>query len=160
MVCICCGETKAVDQFYKHKYMASGRLNKCIACCRQYCRDLYQRHVGEGRRSRSAPRKVGRAPRKLLPGNKRYGDQRRSRKQVTKRTELDRFVVREADLLALSRTAATGVRWHVDHIIPLNHRRASGLHNAFNVQVVPARWNIQKSNRHSLDFWSGAEAVG
>lgn len=76
------------------------------------------------------------------------------------RTELDRLVAAEAFMLATRRTAVTGIKWHVDHIIPLNHKLASGLHCAFNIQVVPARWNIQKSNRHSRVFWTGAEAVG
>lgn len=31
--CICCGETKQLDQFYKHPKMKDGHLNKCISCC-------------------------------------------------------------------------------------------------------------------------------
>jgi len=37
--CICCGEIKAIDQFYAHEMMRDGRLNKCSACVRAYQRE-------------------------------------------------------------------------------------------------------------------------
>lgn len=34
--CIRCGEVKPLDDFYRHARMADGRLNKCIACVKEY----------------------------------------------------------------------------------------------------------------------------
>ena len=49
----------------------------------------------------------------------------------------------------------TGVKHHVDHIVPLNHKDACGLHTAANWQVVPAEWNMAKGNRNMEEFIIG-----
>lgn len=61
--------------------------------------------------------------------------------------EIDQFAMTEAADLAKRRESITGQEWHVDHMIPLMARKASGLHCASNLQVIPATLNLQKNNK-------------
>lgn len=61
--------------------------------------------------------------------------------------ELTNLVVNEASDLAARREAITGSKWHIDHMIPLKGRKASGLHVWSNLQVIPGAINAKKNNR-------------
>lgn len=60
--------------------------------------------------------------------------------------ELDELVMGEARRLANAREVVTGLRWHVDHVMPLRGRSVCGLHVWNNIQVIPAVVNMRKSN--------------
>lgn len=62
-------------------------------------------------------------------------------------TEDDLWMIEEAYELAQLRTKTFGFPWHVDHIIPLQGKKVSGLHVPSNIQVIPGSDNVKKSNK-------------
>jgi actin-related protein len=58
----------------------------------------------------------------------------------------DLWVIEQAYELAQLREQTTGVKWHVDHIIPLQHSEVCGLHVPWNLQVITASENCSKRN--------------
>jgi hypothetical protein len=81
-----------------------------------------------------------------------YNNSRRRAKTRIK-DELTEFVFQEAKKLCKEREKITGFKWHVDHIVPLQHKDACGLHIAANFQVVPAEWNHSKRNKNFDEYF-------
>lgn len=48
---------------------------------------------------------------------------------------------------------STGVIHHVDHQVPLTSKLVCGLHNEFNLKILPSTENLQKHNRTWPDMW-------
>ena len=49
----------------------------------------------------------------------------------------------------------TGVRYEVDHIVPLTNPLVCGLHCEFNLRSIPSQANRSKANKFAVDEDSG-----
>lgn len=78
---------------------------------------------------------------------------RRAKKLNATPAWANKAAIREIYRMRLEISRATGVRHHVDHIVPLVSPLVCGLHVERNLQVLPYLANHSKSNRWWPDMW-------
>lgn len=71
---------------------------------------------------------------------------RQTRKQKATPAWADLTAIKAIYAEAVRLQRETGVKHHVDHEIPLKHPLVCGLHNEFNLRVIPAGENQSKGN--------------
>jgi hypothetical protein len=72
---------------------------------------------------------------------------RASQLQRTPAWDPDAHLIIAKYQLAAMLTKASGIEHHVDHIIPLQGKKVSGLHTFANLRVIPGSDNVKKSNK-------------
>jgi hypothetical protein len=66
--------------------------------------------------------------------------------------ELDELIMIEAADLCVRREKTTGIKWHMDHTVPLRNKLVCGLHIGCNIAVITAKANTTKGNRYWSDM--------
>lgn len=89
---------------------------------------------------------------KVAAWRNKHTASRRAAKRRAKPSWANDFFIREAYELAKLREDTTGIKWQVDHIVPLKSKLVCGLHVEHNLQVIPAFENGSKHNRYWPDM--------
>ena len=76
---------------------------------------------------------------------------RQTRKQRAMPAWADRKAILEIYRECRRISQETGIKHHVDHYYPLKGKLVSGLHNEYNLRIIPAADNQSKGNSHPGD---------
>ena len=83
--------------------------------------------------------------------------QRRALKLRATPSWANKFFISETYRLADLRTNSLGVKWVVDHIVPLRSNLVCGLHVEQNLRVIPETVNAMKGNRYWPNMPNGGD---
>ena len=133
--CRGCGKRKPLDAFPLKDRSGARRAycRPCYALVRREADRRYCRRHSHMKRANSAAYRA----RKL--------------RQTFKLAPHHVHEIKEIYRRAYELTRKTGIPHHVDHIYPLKHKLFCGLHVPWNLQVLPAKLNVTKSNKSLLD---------
>ncbi len=156
--CTQCHELKATTEFHKDRSRADGFRDRCKVCVKAYMSARYKKNakriktkvaewVDKNRQRHNA--KCA----KWVKANPAKVNARTARRYACKTqatpvwlTDDDHWMIEQAYDIARLRTTMLGVKFEVDHIIPLRGRKVCGLHVPWNLQITPLKANRVKSN--------------
>lgn len=156
--CTCCKESKQESEYYKDERNKSGLQARCKPCMKQATALWKSKNTGRIQQYTEEYRAKTKEHRALV--KKAYYEKNKEKalayvrnRELLKRNQkiiiddFDTFVLEEAYHLSALRYDITGLKWHVDHIVPLQGKQVCGLHKAINFQVIPAELNRKKYNK-------------
>jgi hypothetical protein len=159
-ICKKCGEEKPLFDFYKQKANKDGHLNQCKPCRNEVIskwsnrnkeyiteiqREINRKHYVKHRKQRLCEiSEYARANKHLINARvaKRRAMQLRLTPSWADKKEISMWY-EVAEVLSRS-----GVRFEVDHVVPLKGKKAWGFHSQHNLQVLPAFMNRSKGAKH------------
>ncbi len=150
--CKLCGVTKTITDFSKDPGNPEGRKVWCKECLKK--KTTYYRnkdnHTKETYRlkNREAYKKYSTENRGKIQARWALRKSRKLR-AVPKWADLNK--IKEVYQECRRLTEETGIKYHVDHIIPLVNPIVSGLHVLENLRIIPATENLKKNNSYEIN---------
>lgn len=157
--CITCNNQKSFSEFAKRIDSKDGLRNNCKLCQKERDAKNYQNNLLNRRNQQSTyyvinAKKIlkqkeiyrlNNMPKIIARNVKRYAAKlQRTPRWLTREHlgEIEQFYSR-----ASMDTKKLGIKFEVDHIIPLQGKNVSGLHVPWNLQILTEIANIKKGNK-------------
>lgn len=149
--CITCEQEKSTDEFYQYQYVHGYRYDsRCKDCARARRRERYKK-VGKLERrqhrewyaANTEAQKAYRKERQKDPEHRRNKAkaQRVRKARIRAGTQVHCGSITKLYQEAMELETLTGIKFHVDHIVPLCK---GGTHEIGNLQILTAKDNLRK----------------
>jgi len=161
--CYRCQSFKSLELFGKNKTRKDGLADECKKCKRKQDREYAAKNRETAKQRASvwyysnyeyARQQQNIYGRKWLQNNldkhaATQGKRRASKLNATPiwLTDSHKLHIECKYSLAAMLSKNTEEQYHVDHIVPLKGKKVCGLHVPWNLQVIPAKENLRKSNK-------------
>jgi len=141
-ICYNCNIEKQLDQFSKHPTGKHGVSTTCKPCKNAYRKSYYEKNKNVEAVKNSKWSKENLDKKRLYTANRRAA--------LISATPLwvNHIAIKKIYDEAAFLTRVTGLKYEVDHVIPLNGKNVCGLHIASNLQVLKAEDNRKKAYKH------------
>lgn len=173
--CSSCKETKELSLFVKNKTRKDGYSAMCRVCTQEYSKAYrkenkeqiaqYNAFYKENNKERvkllekqwrqKHPQRCKEIFKNWKKNNKGKVNAETAKRHTAKMNRRPQWLsaeqlteIKEFYVMAKELEKVFPWKQHVDHIVPLQGKTVSGLHVPWNLQIIPASWNISKGNRH------------
>lgn len=142
--CCKCKVEKSTTEFYKHSGQKDGLSLECKTCIKARANTYYANNKEKQREQVKKYKKENNHKVNALCYKRKTQKLLRTPKWLTE----EHFKQIEVEYeLASWCSDVMGIKYHVDHIVPLQGKTVSGLHVPWNLRVIPAKDNLSKANK-------------
>ena len=149
--CSCCKVEKSFEEFHKNNKRKDGVVSYCKSCCKEYYitntlnyKERYEENKEKLLEYQSIYSKNNRSQRRCIDAKRRASKLNATPKWLTDEDKMSIQLIYDASIWM---TQVFEEEFHVDHIVPLQGENVCGLHVPWNLQVIPAKENLSKSNK-------------